>query len=164
MPVQKTPLSLSAVLQKMIEDVSNANDLQISLGVRQQLKKSSKIISDTTAFLGKLNKSLSSFGQFCGQGKEYQNEFFFAVIPVLEDLAFLFEGFGFAEKANGFRKNGAFIEKLVVSLIFLNQIGLLKIILFRLLLTILTLILMLIVVPLQLWQQSWMNLQKLLIV
>jgi len=102
-------------LAKIIEDVSNANDLQISLGVRQQLKKSSKIISDLTTFLGKLNKSLSSFGQFCGQGKEYQNEFFFAVVPVLEDLAVLFEGFGFAEKANGFRKNGAFIEKLVAT-------------------------------------------------
>jgi len=102
-------------LAEIIDDVSNAKDLQISSGVREKLKKSSKIVYDMTTFLGKLNKSLSSFGQFCGQGKEYQNEFFFAVVPVLEDLAVLFEGFGFAEKANGFRKNGAFIEKLVAT-------------------------------------------------
>merc|ERR1719483_77624 len=102
-------------LAEIIDDVSNAKDLQISSGVREKLKKSSKIVYDMTTFLGKLNKSLSSFGQFCGQGKEYQNESLFAVVPVLEDLAVLFEGFGFYEKANGFRKNGAFIEKLVAT-------------------------------------------------
>ena len=137
-------------IAKMINDVSNENDLQISLGVRQKLKESSKIVSDVTKFLGKLNKSLSSFGQFCGKGKEYQNAFLVTVVSVLEDLAVLFEGFGDAEKANGVRKNGAFLKKLVVGLTFLNHIVLLTIILFRLLLMILTLILMWTVVPLQL--------------
>ena len=102
-------------IAKMINDVSNENDLQISLGVRQKLKESSKIVSDVTKFLGKLNKSLSSFGQFCGEGKEYQNAFLVTVVSVLEDLAVLFEGFGDAEKAEGFRKNGSFIKKILVS-------------------------------------------------
>ena len=108
-------------LAKIIEDVSNAKDLQISTGIRQELKKSSKVISDVTRFLGKLNKSLSSYSQYCGQGKEYQNEFLVAVVGSLEDLAVLIEGFGDSEKAKGIRKNGAFIKKLVVSFTFLKQ-------------------------------------------
>ena len=103
-------------LAKILEDISKTNDLQISSGVRQKLRKSSKIVSDMTTFLGKLNKSLSSYSQYCGQGKEYQNEFLVAVVGVLEDLAVLFEGFGDAERAEGIRKNGAFVKKLVVSL------------------------------------------------
>jgi len=102
-------------LAKILEDISNTNDLQISSGVRQKLRKSSKIVSDMTTFLGKLNKSLSSYKQYCGQGKEYQNEFLVAVVGVLEDLAVLFEGFGDAEKAEGFRKNGSFIKKIVAT-------------------------------------------------
>ena len=50
-----------------------------------------------TTFLEKLNKSLSFLGQFCVEGKEYQNAFLVAVVGVLEDLAVLFEGWGLGE-------------------------------------------------------------------
>ena len=104
-------------LAKLIEDVSNTKEIQMSNGIRIQLRSSSKIISETSSFLGNLNKSLSEFTGLCVKDKDYNIALLNTIGDVMEDMAALFISLGGAENSKGIKKNGKFMKKIVVSIL-----------------------------------------------
>ena len=103
-------------LAKLIEDVSNTKEIQMSNGIRIQLRSSSKIISETSSFLGNLNKSLSEFTGLCVKDNDYNTALLNTIGDIMEDMAALFESLGGTEKSKGIKKNGKFMKKIVVSI------------------------------------------------
>ena len=99
----------------LVEDLSNAKDIQLSFKTRQQLKFSSKIISEVTNFLGKLNTSLASFDSLCGKDNDYNTAVINTIGDIMESLAALFDAFDDSTKAKELRKNGDFVKEIAVS-------------------------------------------------
>ena len=109
-------------LAKLVEDITNSNDIPLYSATRTQLKSTSKIISEVSSFLGQLNKSLSPFDGLCVDGKDYNTALLNTIGDIMENMAALFETLGGAEKASGIKNTGKFVNQLVVSALrFVNS-------------------------------------------
>ena len=102
-------------LAKLVEDITNSNDIPLYSATRTQLKSTSKIISEVSSFLGQLNKSLSPFDGLCVDGEDYNTALLNTIGDIMENMAALFESLGGAKKATGIKKTGKFVNQLVVS-------------------------------------------------
>eukprot|EP00090_Calanus_glacialis_P029210 TRINITY_DN4686_c0_g1_i5.p1 TRINITY_DN4686_c0_g1~~TRINITY_DN4686_c0_g1_i5.p1 ORF type:complete len:367 (-),score=107.45 TRINITY_DN4686_c0_g1_i5:195-1295(-) len=100
-------------LAGLVGDISNARDLQLSYSTRQQLTLSSKILSEVTSFLGKINKSLSSFGELCNKDKDYNINVINAIGDIMESMAVLFDNLGSVDRAKEIKSKGEFVKKAV---------------------------------------------------
>ena len=105
-------------LAGLVGDISNARDLHLSYRTRQQLTLSSKILSEVTSFLGKINKSLSSFDELCNKDKDYNINVINAIGDIMESMAVLFDNLGSVHRAKEIKSKGEFVKKAVVSLKF----------------------------------------------
>ena len=103
-------------LAHLVEEISNASDLQLSSGTRQQLTLSATILTEVTSFLGKMNKSLSSFGKLCSKDKNYNINVINAIGDIMESVAVLFDNLGSDGRAKQIKNKGEFVNKAVVSL------------------------------------------------
>ena len=104
-------------LAKLVEYITNSDDIPLYSATRTQLKSTSKIISEVSSFLGQLNKSLSPFDGLCVDGKDYNTALLNTIGDIMEDMAALFNSLGGEEKSKGIKKNRTFVKQIVVSVL-----------------------------------------------
>ena len=101
-------------LAYLLDELSNTTEFQMSEETRVELRTSSKALSGVTFFVKRLGSSFSKFNQLCTSDKEYNVEAIKAIGQMMDDLADLFSVLGGYEDAKEIRKQGEFINRVVV--------------------------------------------------
>ena len=109
-------------LASLVEELSSKDGLYYSIQKRQSLKNSAKIVSRATNFLAKIKQSFSKFDQFCTRDESYSREFITAIGDMMTDLAGFYRALGGIDAAQDISKQGDFVRKLKVRIVFLYPI------------------------------------------
>ena len=106
------------LLAHAMVDIKNNRHIETDQISRQLLESTSKIMSKVANFLKSLNKILSP-EKICIPGKKKSSLVYASIENIMESLASLFDVLGFPEKTEDIRKQGDFVNKIVVSLYML---------------------------------------------
>ena len=79
-------------------------------------------MSRATNFLAKIQQSFSKFDQFCTRDESYNREFITAIGDMMTDLAGFYRAMGGIDAAQDISKQGDFVRKLEVRIVFLYSI------------------------------------------
>ena len=95
-------------------DIRNHRDITLDDTVIHHLEFSSKVMSDTAAFLIKLQKSLHNFKKKCENNKRKDAAVYDTIADIMESLADLFHGLGLEDKATAIKKQILFVKRITV--------------------------------------------------
>ena len=104
-------------LAALVDEISYTNQLVLTKGGRQQLKKSARTISAVTTFLTQLRETFSSMKEICTTDKEYNTQAISAVGDLVVNLADMFGALEGAKQGEQVRKGKEYVNKVVVSYI-----------------------------------------------
>merc|ERR1712083_338531 len=99
-------------IARLLNDVSNARDLQLDPLTTEYLKES-KVVDEVTKFLRKTNRNLASFEKLCSKNKDYNVNVINSIGDVMDDMAELFASLGSKDRAEEIRKKGKFVKESV---------------------------------------------------
>jgi len=108
----ETTIDSLSSLAKLVEDISHDDDIPLEYGDKLQLKSASKLLSEMSAFLGQLNKSLTAFNGLCVEGKDYNTELLKTIGDIMTNMAALFDSRGSVGKATGLKNSGSFVKQI----------------------------------------------------
>merc|ERR1719414_846701 len=111
-------------LAALVDELSNTNQLALSIEGRQQLKDSASTISAVTTFLTQLRSTFAKFSKTCTADKEYNIEAISAVGDLMINLADMFGSLGGIQKGLQIAKGKDYVNKLVAQLNKIGNLGL----------------------------------------
>jgi len=107
-------------------DIRNHRDITLDDTVIHHLEFSSKVMSDTAAFLIKLQKSLRHFKKKCENNKRKDAAVYDTIADIMDSLADLFHALGFEDKVAAIKKQILFVKRITRPFEDLNELATLE--------------------------------------
>ena len=104
-------------LSAALKEISNNPNLIVPFSGKGSLDYSATVMIETTEFLKTMNNNLNAFETICRSGTKDHAAIYDTIINIMDSLASLFGVLGFEEKEADIQKQGAFIRKIVVSVL-----------------------------------------------
>merc|ERR1712012_464251 len=108
----------------LMEELAANPPFSVRLFVRQNLQESSKILFTVSKFLNQVQNEFSKFQKLCNAEREYNLDAIKAIGDLMVSLGDLFDSLGGSDEDLDFSKGKDFVDKLVLELNKIKDIGL----------------------------------------